>query len=303
MSDSYRNVGCRACGACLMAADGAPVEATPLPSEYWAELSDMWVCHADQQLAPSLSASLLQAKSQTVACPPPRVVLVGIPYVECHPRHIRYGAVQVAYDASQPPPAPHTVLCATCRTPVGTVPSVVQGESGPAISPASDAAASLWPPPALGSVAIRLFKHRLARVAVATTLSPTIDRGLASWQRYTMENRLAFELLSVCQAHNRYHFVLRARPRGTAIYTHTQPVSAVGSFPEESAEVQWVPVSLSVPEAESGIAIASGTSPVCLCITVLNLDCGISSDALPALESCEQPGTRTFDNVFECQEV
>ncbi len=250
-----RKLACRECGVQLVRPEAAAQQVagdTPspsstsmrayvLPSEYWLEWSDYWMCHETQAniYIPSVDFGAQRG-----------VVLIGETHMQVHPGDIRAEAVIVRPESVTAAPdghdhghthersfddaSPCTIECARCAAPLGTArfllpPGLgadgtatilpVSGSGLPSLSPSDGWGAKLSPD---SDPVLRLQKDRLtvpsdAEAAPRGGVASPGPRPRNALRHYGVCARVATDLVTASFARSQYKFLLVATDAGVAV--------------------------------------------------------------------------------------
>lgn len=203
---------CRSCEAQLVAGDGAR-RVSQLPSGYWMDLSDHWVCHPDETNEALRKGEITAEASRC---------MVGEAHILMHGSDFLAGAVALSdlsdeataavVDAVRRAEADgfslaaeravRMVECARCAFPLGTA-DVSHEATFHALVEGDDVALE-----DAGAADVTLWKDRLvsrpARAGGAGAPEPVDDVLL----RYSVASRLCIEMLEASIAHSQYHFIV-----------------------------------------------------------------------------------------------
>lgn len=172
-----RGLWCAFCGSAL--ASGPPSRALPLPSPHWQELTELWFCHASQDI-PLASADLAARDGDW---------LVGETHVQVPAGAAAAGGVRVREGG---PDGALQARCARCDQPVGEARH--GGGLGDAASPAE------------------LAELRFQKCRVRT--APPGPAARDAFAAYTAEGTAAHTLVAACEGRARYQFALRGQAPG-----------------------------------------------------------------------------------------
>jgi hypothetical protein len=271
--------------------DSRTLRVLPLPSDNWQELTDLWVCHAEQTFNAPLTALWRQARGDHVLCPPLNTLYVGATHLLIHPRQFDAQSIRVCVGSTSDElqdEADDFLVTDNGITWIEAPEAIPTQDADQAPGPLSKHAPTtdVWRTVLCSSCRSSLGLMLLAKQSDATPMTALTvklfkdsiincsasEPSSSLWNRYSVECRLACQLAAAARAHGRFRFVLRSRARRPANGLLT------GSTLSVSAE--------QAPEM-----------PLCIIVSVLNLDSSIASDALTSGQRVGPLPTLTPDVV------
>jgi len=180
-----RAIRCRFCGASLTSPDSID-RVVLLPSPYWIELSDYWVCHPDETHVVALEEDIKATAS---------VVLVGEESILLHNSDLVEGRV---VDSGL---GGNRVDCARCLYPLGyraatSTPRLVVHDDDPE--------------PVGGYCGVQLNKDRLRALPGTGSVAAGGAAGADPLMRYLLSTRLVMEMIAKAEASSQYRFLVVA---------------------------------------------------------------------------------------------